>query len=154
MTVKAISRPSRPTGRPSAYCTEVVDKILQRMAAGETLTSICRDRGMPAHSTVRLWAAEDRNGFSARYARAREAQAHALAEAALDEAMAATGDAQLARLRFDAARWFASKMLPRVYGQKVEPEAGVPENPLVALLRSLKGSTIQPVHLIDGEADR
>ncbi|WP_368667224.1 hypothetical protein [Roseomonas sp. 18066] len=154
MTGKAILRPSRPTGRPSAYRTEVVERILQRMAAGETLTSICRDRGMPAHSTVRLWAAEDRNGFSAQYARAREAQAHALAEAALDEAMTATGDAQLARLRFDAARWFVSKMLPKVYGPKAEAEAVTLDNPLVALLQNLKGSALKPVHLIDGEADQ
>lgn len=152
MTSQSITRPPRPTGRPSAYRADVADKILRRMAAGETLTAICRDRGMPAHSTVRLWAVEDREGFSARYARAREAQAHALAEAALDEALTATGDAQLARLRFDAARWFAAKMLPRVYGERAEPQAPTSENPMVVLLREIQASTLRPVPLIEGEA--
>jgi hypothetical protein len=39
---------------------------------------------MPAEATVRLWAAEDREGFSAQYARARDIGLDALAEEVLE----------------------------------------------------------------------
>lgn len=41
------------------------------MSEGETLIEICRDEHIPRESTVRGWAMDDREGFSARYARAR-----------------------------------------------------------------------------------
>ena len=107
----------RPRGRPSVYNQAVADEICRRMALGESLHSICRDDGFPPHSTVREWAVDDREGFSAQYARARELQAHAIAEAAMDEALSAT-DPMLARLAFDARKWFAGKVLPKHYGDK------------------------------------
>ncbi len=136
--------PARSTGRPSRYQPDIATRILQRMAGGETLTAICRTAGMPCHSTVRLWAIEDRDGFSARYARAREAQAHAIAEGALDGAQRAT-DAALGRLEFDAKRWFAGKMLPRVYGEKPEPQVGTVVNPIVVLLQQMQARALPVV---------
>jgi hypothetical protein len=144
--------PAKLTGRPSVYSRELVAIICGRMAGGETLTSICRAPGMPAHSTVRLWAIEDRDGFSARYARAREAQAHAIAEGALDGAQRAT-DAALGRLEFDAKRWFAGKMLPRVYGERPEPAKGTLENPIVLLLQQVQARALPvvPCQVIEAE---
>ncbi|NKC33383.1 terminase small subunit-like protein [Falsiroseomonas selenitidurans] len=142
------------TGRPSAYSRELVAMICRRMAEGETLTAICRAPGMPAHSTVRLWAIEDRDGFSALYARAREAQAHAIAEGALDGAQRAT-DAALGRLEFDARRWFAAKMLPRSYGEKAEPQGEAVVNPIVVLIQQMQARALPvvPCPLIEVDQD-
>src|SRR5262245_55391125 len=59
-------------GRPTEYTPGLAAEICRRLAEGETLRAICRDIGMPAESTVRAWAVDDRDGFSAQYTRARE----------------------------------------------------------------------------------
>lgn len=82
--MQALRPPEAKMGRSSDYSQEVADLICQRMATGESLRSICRDDGMPAESTVRLWAVDDREGFAAQYARARDAQMDALSEDLLD----------------------------------------------------------------------
>lgn len=143
---------TKSIGRPSSYKPEVALEILRRMAGGETLTSICEAKGMPSHSTVRLWAVEDREGFSALYARAREAQAHAIAEAALDGALAAK-DPALGRLQFDARRWYAGKMMPRLYGDKADPTPGTAADPMVLLIQEVQGRALMPVQIIPGEAE-
>lgn len=93
---------------------------------------------MPAESTVRAWAVEDREGFSAQYARAREIGYHAMADELMDIAddgrndwmerrgeedigWAANGEhIQRSRLRVDARKWMLSKVLPKIYGDKQE----------------------------------
>lgn len=112
---------TRSPGRPSRYRRAAADDILARLADGESLRAICRADGMPPESTVRGWAIDDVDGFAARYARARELQAHAVAEEGLAQAMTAF-DAQVGRLRFDACRWFAGKLLPGVYGERQHVE--------------------------------
>jgi hypothetical protein len=96
--------------------------LLCRRLDGESLRAICAEAGKPHFSTVMQWVVDDRDGFQAKYRCAREVQAHNLAERALAEAMSARGneDAQAARLRFDALRWYAGKLLPKVYGERVE----------------------------------
>jgi hypothetical protein len=54
-----------------AYTRELDDEICDRIANGEGLKQICRDAHMPPARTVRRWAIEDREGFAARYARAK-----------------------------------------------------------------------------------
>ena len=93
---------------------------------------------MPAESTVRAWALEDREGFSAQYARAREIGYHAMADELMDIADDGRNDwmerrgeedagwqangehIQRSRLRVDARKWMLSKVLPKVYGDKQE----------------------------------
>jgi hypothetical protein len=114
------------------------------MASGETLRRICAADDMPPESTVRGWVI-DHEAFSAQYARAREAQAHAIAEKAVAEAEAAP-DPQLGRLAFDARKWFASKVAPKHYGDKVTQEHTGPgggpievESPLDRIASRLAG---------------
>jgi hypothetical protein len=111
---------ARRPGRPSSYTRETAATICARLSRGETLTAICEEPGMPDHSTVYRWL-EAQSEFREEYARAREAQAHAIAEKAVRDAEAAE-DAQLGRLRFDARKWFASKVAPKVYGEKTTTE--------------------------------
>lgn len=76
---------------------------------------------MPAKSTVTGWALQDVEGFAAQYARAREAQAEHYAEEIITIADTEE-DANRARVRIDARKWTASKLLPKRYGDRVELE--------------------------------
>lgn len=111
-----------PRGRPTEYTQERADIVCARMATGESLRSICRDKTMPAESTVRLWAIDDREGFAAHYARAREAQVEALAEDLIEIADDKNGDAARDRLRVDTRKWVLSKIAPKKYGDKLGVE--------------------------------
>lgn len=128
-------------GRPSSYTPELADEICDRLASGESLNVICFDDLMPSESTVRFWAIEDREGFFAKYARAREAQAHGLAEQIVAIADDSSHDTvtrtredgseyeaidhdhiNRSRLRVDARKWYASKLAPKHYGDKITQE--------------------------------
>jgi hypothetical protein len=108
-----------------------------RMASGEFLRHICAEAGMPAASTVVGWAMENRDGFSERYARAREIRADLWLEEALTIAHDSRNDTMVdadgkvvvnydhiarARLRVDTIKWAMSKTYPRVYGDKILAE--------------------------------
>ncbi len=112
-------------GRPSLYTEALAAKICRRLAEGESLRSICRDEKMPAISTVMGWLFDGQHGdFSAQYARAREAQAELRADEITDIADGAEHGAseavQAARLRVDARKWIAAKLLPKRYGDKLQ----------------------------------
>lgn len=128
------------TGRPSIYTPELAAKICERLAAGESLRSIARDPEMPAAITVRQWVTEDRQGFAAHYARARDAGLDHVAEEVFEIADNGENDwmernkpgesgyefngehVQRSRLRFDARRWYLSKLAPKRYGDRITTE--------------------------------
>ena len=117
------------TGRPSLYTTEITDAICDRLAAGESLNTICRDARMPSRKVVHEWVADDRNGFRDKYARAREAQIEQYADEIVDLADAVAGATesavvQAAKLRIDTRKWVASKLLPTKYGDRVDLKYG------------------------------
>jgi hypothetical protein len=58
------------------------------------------------------------------FAHARVLQAHSFAERAVAEACSRDGDPNDRRLRYDAFKWFAGKMLPQVYSDKYVPPDG------------------------------
>lgn len=62
--------------RPTVYTKEVADEICQRIAAGESLRTICADEHLPAKSTFLMWLgqAEPPEGLLDQYARARDIQ--------------------------------------------------------------------------------
>lgn len=129
----------------STYTREKADAVCAALAEGLTLREACRQEGMPPESTVRLWALDDVDGFAARYARAREIGYHAMADDVLeiaddgrndwmerrgeeDAGWVANGEhIQRSRLRVDSRKWMLSKVLPKIYGDKLEvsgPGAG------------------------------
>lgn len=107
-----------PGGRPSIYTQELADEICRLLSSGLSLRKISLIEGMPEPMTVRRWTRENEE-FCAQYAHAREEQAEAYAEMLLDEAYNAQ-DAQLGRLRVDALKWTASKLLPKKFGDRIE----------------------------------
>lgn len=105
---------------------------------------------MPPESTVRKWALEDRDGFSAQYATAREIGYQSMADELLDIADDSSGDVQSdedgnkkfngefasrSRLRVDTRKWLLSKALPKVYGEKVVQEHTGPDGGPVQVQR-------------------
>lgn len=128
-------------GRPSDFTAELAAKICEALADGKTLREVCRADDMPSETTVRRWALEDREGFSAQYARAREIGYQAMADELLEVADDGRNDwmerqgeddksayvlngehVQRSRLRVDTRKWLLSKALPKVYGDKVTQE--------------------------------
>lgn len=102
--------------RPCEFNREVADAICERIAEGESLRSVCRDANMPNKATVFRWLATIPE-FSDQYARARSEQAELYADDIVtiaDEEL----DSQRARVRIDARKWVASKLLPKKYGEK------------------------------------
>lgn len=135
-----------PRGRPSGYCAELARDICLLLAEGKSLRRICTEERFPSESTVRGWVVDDREGFSAQYARAKEMGLHSMAEETIEIADDGANDTytkedgsegvnsdvvQRSRLRVDARKWFLSKMMPKVYGDKVTQEmTGVDGAPL------------------------
>lgn len=118
-------------GRPSVYNQQIADEICERLSKGESLLSICRDERFPSDFTVRSWALSDRQGFSSQYTRARDLGLDAIADEVLSIADDGSNDTyrddegnvkvdydHIARskLRFDARRWYLSKLAPKKYG--------------------------------------
>lgn len=131
-------------GRPSLYTNDIADEICARLADGETLRQICRDEHMPSGPTVRLWVINNINGdFSERYARARELGYLEMADELLeitddgrndwmlkhgddDAGWVANGEhIQRSRLRVDTRKWTLAKVLPKIYGDKIDVNAQV-----------------------------
>lgn len=127
-------------GRPTEYNSDVAGRICAELATGRTLRDVCRDDGMPPESTVRRWVMDDREGFAAQYARAREIGYQSMADELVEisddgsnDWMRRKGDedapyvlngehVQRSRLRVDTRKWLLSKALPKVYGDKVTTE--------------------------------
>ena len=121
-----------------AFNQETADKVCERLAAGESLNAICKEDGFPAESTVRRWAMLDVEGFAANYTRARELQAHYLADQIItisdttlegeETTIKADGSRETKigdmlghrKLQVDSRKWYLSKVLPKVYGDKME----------------------------------
>jgi len=114
-------------GRPiMEFDQEIADEFCQLYAhdACNTIQRICHRPEMPSYSTINRWLSEN-SAFSEQYARAREHRAEMLADEIIsiaDEAEGETDNAivQAARLRVEARKWCASKLLPRTYGDKLE----------------------------------
>ena len=148
-TSKKAATPKK-RGRPSGYTQEIGDSICDRLANGESLRYICSGDGMPSQSMVFRWLASNEM-FREQYTRAREAQADVLADETLaiaddgrndwmerhgkdDAGWQFNGEAVArSRLRVEARKWFASKLLPKKYGDRTTL-AGDAENPLAVTL--------------------
>jgi hypothetical protein len=139
-------------GRPSIYTEAIADEICARLAAGESLNKICKDSHLPVESCIRAWAIDDREGFYAKYTRARQIQAERMAEEILEISDDASQDIEVgadgkprannefqarSRLRVDTRKWILSKVLPKVYGDRTVL-AGDKDAPLgVQLIHSI-----------------
>lgn len=108
--------------RPSKFTEALAARICDELADGKSLRGICGAADMPDRSTVLRWLAAD-DGFAAKYARAREAQADALEEGMAeieDDVLAGRLDPQSAKVVLGSRQWRAMKLAPKKYGEKVQ----------------------------------
>lgn len=127
-------------GRPSKYTPKLAEEICTRLANGESLRTICKTPGMPERVNILRWAVTEGHPFQHQYARAREIQADSMADDILDISDDGTNDfveretrngkivladhdhINRSRLRVDARKWIAAKLLPKRYSEKVQTE--------------------------------
>ena len=124
-------------GRPSGYNDVIADLICMRLAQGETLIAICKEPDMPSQPCIYEWISKHPE-FAKKYARAREQQAEFYAEEINTIAnspcmglitkrdgegnIIETTEADMIqhrRLQVDARKWFASKVYPKKFGEKL-----------------------------------
>lgn len=123
------------------FSQETADAICARLAEGESLRSAAKAVGVGA-STVIDWT-QAHPEFGEQYARARQIGYQLLADELIEIADDSSGDVvetedgprpnseftARSRLRLDTRKWMLSKMLPKVYGDKLAL-AGDADNPL------------------------
>lgn len=104
------------------YPPEVRQAILDRVAQGESLRSVCEADGIPAFRTVMDWLAADED-FRTKYTRAREDQADAIFDGMAEiegSVIAGSLRPDAARVVLESRRWRAEKLKPKKYGSKIE----------------------------------
>lgn len=109
---------------------EVGSRICAEIAGGDkSLTEVLLAEGMPTRGTFYVWLSRDKE-LSDKYTRACEQRAEFLADQIVSisdeqsEVVTETGhkfdpDVNRDRLRIDARKWYASKVYPKKYGDKV-----------------------------------
>ena len=132
-------KPKLARGRPSLYSTGLADYICEQIAGGSSLSSICKVEGMPSMTAVFSWLSKHED-FANNYARSTKDRTEALIEQAFDIARDGSNDwiednymegktpgyalngenIQRSRLQVDLIKWYASKMLPKKYGDKMD----------------------------------
>ena len=101
---------------------EQVKRVIELIEEGMSERSACAEVGI-SRSTFRTTALKVNSGDH--YARALEALAAdqvEKAEQVIEDMRNGVSDAQQARVELDARKWFASKFLPKRYGDKAEVE--------------------------------
>jgi hypothetical protein len=101
---------------------EQVRRVLELVEDGMAEAAACREVGIN-RATFRAAALKVTAGDS--YARALEALAQdqiEKAEQVIEDMRSGVIDAQQARVELDARKWFASKFLPKRYGDKLDLE--------------------------------
>jgi hypothetical protein len=125
------------------FTPELGTKICDLIADGETLTKICRAKGMPGRRSVQRWILKYPD-FERTYWQARKLSATTLFDKARDEAdnttkdffmdakgvkRVDTGIVSRAALRVRTLQWAATKLNPERYGDKVQ-HTGANDGPI------------------------
>ncbi len=98
--------------------------VCTRITEGESLRGVCDDmrkadlKAFPAASTVLVWTGANPD-LAERYARAKELRGEFHANQVLTTAMDETIEPNSRKIMVDALKWTASKLYPRVYGDKL-----------------------------------
>jgi len=134
--------------RPSngLYSDGVARRICEQLMLGKSLTKVCDDPRMPSMRTVIRWLADPRlTDFREMYYYSRRVQA----EVRIDEIFEIADDTskdwvkkfdkdgnflemvpdneaiQRSRVRIDTRKWYAARLVPRIYGDKKEIDLDV-----------------------------
>jgi len=131
-----------------AVKNEMMDSLLLHIESGKSMREVCRMDGMPDHTTVIRWMRDD-GALATKYARARMAQADVLfdrMETVEEQVSAGTMDSHAARVVLDSMRWRASKLAPKVYGDRLD--VSVTDN-RISITGALQAAQSRLVDVID-----
>jgi len=125
-------------GRPSAYTPKLGRRICEYLMMKKSLVDICKMDGMPTDRTVIRWLSNPKmTAFRDEYYHARRVQAEiyvdeifTIADASADDWIPSINKhgeqngwkpdneaIQRSRLRVDTRKWYAGKLIPRIYGE-------------------------------------
>lgn len=125
----------------SAYSPVIARKLCERIMRKETLNAICKSPGMPSLATVVRWLASPNHAeFREMYYYARRVQAEMYIDEIIEIADETADDwkpvynkngvqngwkpdneaIQRSRVRIDSRKWLAAKLVPRLYGERVD----------------------------------
>ena len=123
------------------YSPEIFDKICSQLEDGLSLRTICKNPEMPTRESVRKWL-RDNPELVGQYARAKKDGASAIVEEAVEIADDGTNDymtitkgdvsynvenrevTSRSKLRVEIRKWYASKLDPKKYQDKVDVTSG------------------------------
>jgi hypothetical protein len=114
--------PRKKLGRPVTFNQDLADRICDKISRGASLRQSCREEKPPIDpGIVCKWVVHSES-FYQQYMRARRSQAHLHADELVDIADEKVIDNERARRRIDTRKFILSKVLPKVYGDKLEIE--------------------------------
>lgn len=141
----------------AVYDEEVMAKICVRIAAGETLTSICKEPNQPTTWTFRNWVLRHEQ-LREMYTQARELKAHSLFDEALDVAReiknkrgATAQQVRAYDILITHLRWAAGKLNARDYSERSSVRFVVPIQ--INTTVDLAGGEIDPDKVYDLTAE-
>ena len=126
---------------------ELADAVCEKLSEGLSLKRACEEVGA-VRPTILLWVEKNKE-FADKYAQARMRGYSLLADELIQIADDGSNDSYTddggnvrtnqdvvarSRLRVDTRKWMLSKMLPKIYGDKLEL-SGDAENPLNVITR-------------------
>jgi len=117
----------KKNGRPTLWSEEIEDEICRRIAAGRSVNSVSKDGDMPSDFTIWKWMNE-KESFSQKYARAIAARAMAHADEISDltkRVVSGEVPPDVARVALDGLKWTASRLLPKIYGDRQTVDVAV-----------------------------
>lgn len=107
------------------YNQECAEVILDRLAGGEFLSDILLDDMMPSYVNFLRWLKEE-PWLAEAYDTAKTQQGHFIAQLAYKRAVQSDGEnVAMDKLAFEAGKWMSGKVLPKVYGDKVQTETNI-----------------------------
>ena len=107
--------------RPTKKTPEVIERLIEGIADGQTLRALCREEGMPNWRTVYDWIDADEE-LAARFERARAIGFDAIAEdiiSNVDNVMAIGEHIQRSKLQVETRLKLLAKWHPKKYGDKL-----------------------------------
>ena len=132
--------------RPTKYTEKLAKEICDTIAeSSKGLKTLCKENPhWPYKRTIATWR-ETKPGFGAKYTRAKLEQTQMLADEIIEISDADNMDVsineetgewvsdgqvvQRSKLRIETRKWIASKLMPKVYGDKVT-HSGDADNPI------------------------
>ena len=132
-------KPKNKVGRPTKYCPEIVDLICEAIGTntGNVRAISSKYPDMPSEDTIQKWRYRYPD-FAVKYAQAKSKQSEMVIETIediiretptyIDEKGVERIDPGIfarQRLLVDTHKWFASKLAPKIYGERQQVDTTV-----------------------------